>query len=175
MNVAAHVSAVRDLHGLLSVQVALDGAFDDDECCADAGLDLALGPNRDALRVTDCSLDTALDQQILFGGKLALETQRRTQHRHALRGRVVWVAHVVLPVWLRDAGDYRPTRAAGLRDASHLITRSRTRHALSARADMSDATRFPPLGIFPTRLELMRARSGRHLLLRLLLGLRVAD
>ena len=44
---------------------------------------------------------------------------------------------MVLPVWLRDAGDYRPTRAAELRAASHLIAGSRSSRALSARADMA--------------------------------------
>src|SRR6202049_425362 len=78
-DIAANLRGILDEHRFLRLQVAVDGSLDNDELRANIRLDRALRADRQALRMGDRSLDAALDQQVLFGGQIALELQRWTQ------------------------------------------------------------------------------------------------
>src|SRR5580658_2272627 len=80
------------------LQIAVDGAFDDDELSTDVRLDGALRADRQPLGVSGRSFHPTLDEQIFFGAQTTLEVKGRAADGGAIGRAVVRIAHAVAPV-----------------------------------------------------------------------------
>src|SRR6185312_11878869 len=103
-DISTHPRSLFDEYGFLRVQIAVDRALDNDELRTNIRFDRALRTDGKALGVGDRALDAPLNQQILFGGQIALEVQGRAQDRRPVSGGIVGIAHCWSPGGGRETG-----------------------------------------------------------------------